>query len=118
MMDLSNEFDVSVLLEEFEIGDEIELLRTHFQLRQTNHFRQVALAVAPEKRRYREAPEGGRGKAFAFLARRIVQRDGPHTFAAHDDLLRLCIARRNDRFNRAETERRRTISDRSLHTRL
>src|SRR6185369_2698346 len=93
---------IPVLLEEFEVPHEIELLRAHFEFRESNHLRQVSLPITPVQRRDGYAPEGGRRILLSLLSRQIVQCDGPHPFAADDNLLRFAVARRRDRLNPAE----------------
>src|SRR5207249_9589284 len=101
-LSITRELNVPVLLEELEIADEIERLRTHFQLGEPNHLSQVALPVAPVQRRHGHAPKGRGRKALALLARQVVERDGAHAFSSHYDLLGLVIARRRERLDRID----------------
>jgi hypothetical protein len=99
----SSKLDVVVLFEEFEIPDEIELLRAHFEFGQTDHFFEVALAVAPVQCGHRHSPEGCGGEPLSLLTRQVIERDVPHPLPADYDLCRFRVSRRRDGFHRTNT---------------
>src|SRR5262249_14932560 len=113
-----HELDVALFLEELEVTDEVELLRTHLELGKSDHLGEIPLTVAPVERRDRRSQKGCRREVLAFYPRKVVEGDRAHTLAAHDDLLGFRVARRYQRCNRADAECGGTIADRALEPHL
>src|SRR5260370_37993479 len=114
----SDEIYITVSLQELEVPQEIELLRTHLELRQADNLRQVALAITPIQRRHRYAPKRSCRKVLALILWKVVQSDSTHPLPSYDDSLRLRVPHRLHRLDHAQSQRRRQLLNRPFQPRL